>query len=51
MSFACPKCGSDLQMKYFDGGYWLASRDPVWTCGPCNTFYRAKEIKKSLCCA
>lgn len=51
MSFACPKCGSTLQMKYFDGGYWVASKDPVWTCSPCNTFYLTKELKKRMLCA
>lgn len=46
---ACPRCGNELDKKYFDGGYWMASRDPVWTCGPCNTFYRTKELKKVMC--
>ncbi|AIF82640.1 hypothetical protein NTE_00559 [Candidatus Nitrososphaera evergladensis SR1] len=49
MSLTCPKCCTVLNMKYFDGGYWVASKDPVWTCSSCNTFYRAKELKKSLC--
>jgi hypothetical protein len=48
--FSCPKCGNALDKKYFDGDYWLASREPVWTCGACNNFYRAKELKKNLCC-
>ena len=47
--FACPKCGNELDEKYFDGGYWMASRDPVWTCSPCNMFYRTKELKKVTC--
>jgi len=49
MSFAYPKCGGELNEKYFDGGYWLAGREPVWTCGPCNVFYRTKELNKVLC--
>lgn len=49
--FACPKCGNELNKKYFDGGYWMASRDPVWTCGQCNIFYRTKELKKVMCSA
>lgn len=47
--FACPRCGNELEKKYFDGGYWMASRDPVWICSPCNTFYRTKELKKVMC--
>jgi hypothetical protein len=47
--FICPKCGNALDKKYFDADYWLASRDPVWTCRECNNFYRAKELKKNLC--
>ena len=51
MSFNCPRCGGMLDMKYFDGGYWVASKEPVWTCSPCNIFYRTKELKKSVFCA
>jgi hypothetical protein len=48
--FSCPKCGNALDKKYFDDGYWLASREPSWSCGTCNNFFRAKELKKNLCC-
>jgi hypothetical protein len=34
--------------KRFDIQHWLADKNPVWTCGPCNTYYNLKELKKLL---
>ncbi|MEP0825180.1 MAG: hypothetical protein HRF40_06820 [Nitrososphaera sp.] len=46
--FACPQCGNMMAKKHFDSQYWIADKNPVWTCSSCNIYYRLKELKKRL---